>query len=130
MADFIDRQDAIEALNSENQHLVAVENGYFRPMIDVINAENSIMQLPSVDAASSSPRWISTKNRVPKNNTDVLIAVKYRAGYDILMGWFSRTDGWVVYAPNCGETSIKGDAAVTHWMSLPKLPRRVDTDDE
>ena len=122
MSDLIDRQAAIDAVNS--YFGFSVEEEYGSAVQEVING------LPSVQ---SEPKWIPVTERLPEYETDVLVTVEgwYKGklidrATDLATYWqhgsyidnFETLNDWIEY----------GEWKVTAWMPLPK-PYREETGD-
>lgn len=60
-------------------------------------------------------KWISVKDRLPKDSDDVLICSK---GEIVALGFHSDAHGWV------NRTHIF-NSEITHWMLLPELPKAI-----
>ena len=114
--DTINRQAAIDG-----KILIQRTNGveiYYDEAVPV----EYLKRLPSVQ---SEQRWISTENKLPDNNTDVLLQFKSNMGVG-----FYEDDVWAV---NTGEgiSSTVGydEEKPIAWMSLPE-PYQEDKQDD
>lgn len=83
MTDYIDRQVAIDALEREKTYSTAYKDGYAQTdyfkqynmgLTDGIKALN---ELPS---AQPEQRWIPVSERLPEEDTEVLISYRYKEG--------------------------------------------------
>jgi hypothetical protein len=64
--------------------------------------------------------WISVEDRLPEENTDVLI---YRGGFrGDLMNVYTYM-GHNEWEDEYGYWSITDDEGITHWMPLPEPPK-------
>ena len=63
--------------------------------------------------------WISVKDRLPEDASDVLILSKEK---ESCVGYYRSSDNeWVMYNPCCSfHMELHG---VTHWMPLPEPPK-------
>lgn len=65
-------------------------------------------------------KWISVEDRLPEENTDVLI---YRGGFrDDLMNVYTYM-GHNEWEDEYGYWSRTDDEGITHWMPLPEPPK-------
>jgi len=67
---------------------------------------------------AAAPQWISVKDRLPEDISDVLILTKEK---ELCVGYYRNSDNdWNMYNPCCSfHMELHG---VTHWMPLPKPP--------
>ena len=72
--------------------------------------------------ALTQPQWISVKERLPEDISDVLILSKEKKS---CVGYYRSSDNdWNMYNPCCSfHMELHG---VTHWMPLPKPPEKAD----
>ena len=86
-----------------------------------------------VDHAVAFQKWISVNDKLPKETGRYLVVKKRIApdelggnSTDIVILRFSVDDGFKMptHIPNWINEKINEE--VTHWMPLPKLPRRAD----
>jgi len=75
-------------------------------------------RLNSKAVQAAAPQWISVKDRLPENISDVLILSKEK---ESCVGYYRSSDNdWNMYNPCCSfHMELHG---VTHWMPLPKPP--------
>jgi hypothetical protein len=68
---------------------------------------------------AAAPQWISVKDRLPENISDVLILSKEK---ESCVGYYRSSDNdWNMYNPCCSfHMELHG---VTHWMPLPEAPK-------
>ncbi len=68
---------------------------------------------------AAAPQWISVKDRLPENISDVLILSKEK---ESCVGYYRSSDNdWNMYNPCCSfHMELHG---VTHWMPLPEPPK-------
>lgn len=71
------------------------------------------MSIALAMACCSASVWHSVKDRLPRNDHDVLVACRSKNGvYNIDKGYYN------------GERMVhRGHAEVTHWMPLPEAPK-------
>ena len=68
--------------------------------------------------------WISVKDRLPEDETEVIIFVQHKIGWYRVFGWHDEY-GWHSSAEEFGD----GESDfVTHWMPLPEPPEEVSGD--
>jgi hypothetical protein len=69
-------------------------------------------------AKAAEPQWISVKDRLPENISDVLILTKEK---EFHVGYYRSSDNdWNMYNPCCSyHMQLHG---VVYWMPLPKPP--------
>lgn len=71
-----------------------------------------------IDAAPTVGGWISVKDRLPENETEVIIIVQHKIGWYRAFAWHDEY-GWHSSAEEFGD----GESDfVTHWMPLPEPP--------
>jgi hypothetical protein len=70
-------------------------------------------------AEAAAPQWISVKDRLPEDISDVLILTKEK---ELCVGYYRSSDNdWNMYNPCCSfHMELHG---VTHWMPLPTAPK-------
>jgi len=61
-------------------------------------------------------KWISVKDRLPENNTECLVRIKWRNTFG---EWIKDTMLWD-YAGD--SWAVEDDEVVTHWMPEPEPP--------
>ena len=62
-------------------------------------------------------QWISVEDRLPTAEVDVLVLTRSKSGsVNVDKGYFAADLGRFVH---------RGGAEVSHWMSLPELPKEV-----
>lgn len=109
MAKYIERIDAIKAVNKQN--------AFTMTRVALIDSLNSI---PAADVAPVV--WIPVTERLPEDRSDVLVVAYWHERWGVYMGWC---------APERAEWSVhigigdRNDVAVTHWMPLPEPPKGV-----
>ena len=82
---------------------------------DVIRA---VLDAPTVGG------WISVEDRLPEDETEVIIFVQHKIGWYRVFGWHDEY-GWHSSAEEFGD----GESDfVTHWMPLPEPPEEVSGD--
>lgn len=83
-------------------------------------------EIDSVPTADVQPgnRWISVKDRLPEIGRSVLIYYPKWDGDEIQV---AKLEGDGMMFDICGEFNI-GVGAITHWMTLPELPKDGDTE--
>ena len=76
--------------------------------------------------------WISIKDRLPDSYEKVLVRLDHWSGVDTYLAFYDPDRGWCDYGGyfddgtnNDGEpyTYETAGVNVTHWMSLPRLPK-------
>jgi len=78
-----------------------------------------------IKIAKRSMEWVSVKDRLPKNNRDVLVYIVCHwdeglSGIDI-GAYFSEKDAWA-HADNSAYEYKPLRTEITHWMELPDKP--------
>ena len=81
-------------------------------------------EIAYVDDAPTVGGWVSVKDRLPEDETIVIIIVKYEVGWYRAFAWHDAY-GWHSSAE---EFNVEDSDYVTHWMSLPELPEEVTRD--
>lgn len=77
-------------------------------------------------AAKRMPKWVSVKERLPEDRSNVLVVAYWHERWGVYMGWC---------APERAEWSVhigigdRNDVAVTYWMPLPEPPKEDDRND-
>ena len=67
--------------------------------------------------------WISVKERLPEDRSDVLVVAYWHERWGVYMGWCDpERAAWSVHI-GIGD---RNDVAVTHWMPLPEAPEVVE----
>lgn len=76
-----------------------------------------------IDEAPTIGGWISVKDRLPENETEVIIIVQHKIGWYRAFAWHDEY-GWHSSAEEFGD----GESDfVTHWMPMPEPPREAET---
>lgn len=65
------------------------------------------------------PNWISTANKLPDKNEDVLL---YHIRYGVTIGFLSRGNHWYIG----GIDDIQDGDTVIAWMPLPEPPEEYE----
>ena len=72
--------------------------------------------------AMSKSGWISVKDRLPENETEVIIIVQHRIGWYRAFAWHDAYGWHSIAVEFCdGDSDL-----VTHWMPLPEPPKGAD----
>ena len=80
--------------------------------------------LDIVEDAPTIGGWISVKDRMPEDETEVIIIVQHKIGWYRAFAWHDAY-GWHSVA----EEFCDGDSdLVTHWCELPEPPEEVSGD--
>ena len=74
----------------------------------LLTARNELKQ-----ARADIPQWISVKDRLPKQNTDILASTKTKG---VQKGKYINYKRPTIYYFNC-------ENQFTHWMPLPQPPK-------
>lgn len=64
--------------------------------------------------------WIKCSEKMPENGKNVLVVIKENGYTDICVGETYGEGNWLINGEFWYE---KSDPAITHWMSLPELPK-------
>ena len=81
--------------------------------------------IDTLDEAPTIGGWISVKDRLPKDETEVIIIVQHKIGWYRAFAWHDEY-GWHSSAEEFGD----GESDfVTHWMPLPEPPEEVSGDE-
>jgi hypothetical protein len=64
--------------------------------------------------------WIKCSEKMPENGKSVLVAIKEDGDIDICVGETFGEGNWMISGEFWYE---KSDPSITHWMSLPELPK-------
>lgn len=64
--------------------------------------------------------WIKCSEKMPENGKSVLVVIKDDGYTDICVGETFGGGNWPINGEHWYE---KSDPAITHWMSLPELPK-------
>jgi hypothetical protein len=72
----------------------------------------------TLDNQVASSKWISVKDRLPKNRQDVLVVAFLRDCWNVCLGWYAP-NGKVWHVGFLEETCYP----VSHWMPLPQPPK-------
>ena len=64
--------------------------------------------------------WIKCSEKMPENDKSVLVVIKEDGYTDICVGETYGEGNWMISGEFWYE---KSDPAITHWMSLPELPK-------
>lgn len=96
-------------------------NPYGKP---TIKWDDGMKVMEWIDSAPTVGGWVSVKDRLPENETEVIIIVQHRIGWYRAFAWHDAY-GWHSIA----DEFCDGDSdLVTHWMPLPKPPKEVTKD--
>lgn len=77
-------------------------------------------------AAKRMPKWVSVKERLPEDRSDVLVVAYWHERWGVYMGWCAPERAkWSVHI-GIGD---RDDVAVTYWMPLPEPPKEDDRND-
>lgn len=77
-------------------------------------------------AAKRMPKWVSVKERLPEDRSDVLVVAYWHERWGVYMGWCATERAkWSVHI-GIGD---RDDVAVTYWMPLPEPPKEDDRND-
>lgn len=77
-------------------------------------------------ATKRMPKWVSVKERLPEDRSNVLVVAYWHERWGVYMGWC---------APERAEWSVhvgigdRYDVAVVYWMPLPAPPKEDDRND-
>ena len=72
------------------------------------------------------PKWVSVKERLPEDRSDVLVVAYWHERWGVYMGWCATERAkWSVHI-GIGD---RDDVAVTYWMPLPEPPKEDDRND-
>lgn len=82
----------------------------------------------AIDEAPTIGGWISVKDRMPQDETEVVILVQHRIGWYRALAWHDEF-GWHSSAEEFVDGESESDY-VTHWMPLPEPPEEVTGDAE
>lgn len=91
---------------------------------DDVQYEKDLLELIDAEIKrNKSGKWISIKDRLPDDNTDVLIFTKFDDE--------TRHDTPYVrqakYKEKCWyDVDVNTASGITHWMPLPELPKEVE----
>lgn len=85
-----------------------IPNDIRHQMIEKVKA------LPSIDD------WISVKDRMPKNNTPVLVVWTNNKVSSVMLGWHISIKGLGSDWQTSG--GLRPEEEITHWMPLPEPP--------
>lgn len=78
----------------------------------------------ALDSIPTVGVWISVKDRMPKDETEVVIIVQHKIGWYRAFAWHDEY-GWHSSAEEFGD----GESDfVTYWMPLPEPPEEVQDD--
>lgn len=132
MPEYIERSKIAEMLNA------VYKNGWcakYSVEMYLNTAQRVLMTIPAADVGKTiDAGWISVKDRLPEENTPVLICTQwgdiwmasYYSECRIASKLFSPAH-WDVETLRGGGIDFKAED-VTHWMPLPRLPE--DEEDE
>lgn len=102
-------------LNLETVIKSGVEKALNKPIVD----GKSITEWAAI--GMKAPRWISVKDEMPEDETEVIIIVQHKIGWYRAFAWHDEY-GWHSSAVEFGD----GESDfVTHWLSLPEPPEGV-----
>ena len=77
-------------------------------------------------AAKRMPKWVSVKERLPEDRSNVLVVAYWHERWGVYMGWCAPERAkWSVHI-GIGD---RDDVAVTYWMPLPEPPKEDDRND-
>lgn len=77
-------------------------------------------------AAKRMPKWVSVKERLPEDRSNVLVVAYWHERWGVYMGWCAPERAkWSVHV-GIGD---RDDVAVTYWMPLPEPPKEDDRND-
>ena len=76
-------------------------------------------QVPTIDPAAQSPRWIPVTERLPEKDKDVLVyaTTKFIGGSKIAIDKLEEGECHPIWIYTHGWFEV------THWMPLPDLPK-------
>jgi len=123
--------DYVETASNEAKKLIAEfelkgdENMLIKALVSAycsgVDAVDGYLRnsLSAYRASIRQQRWISVKDRLPENISDVLILSKEK---ELCVGYYRSSDNdWNTYNPCCSfHMELHG---VTHWMPLPAPPK-------
>lgn len=72
---------------------------------------------------AKKPRWISVEERLPEDDTGVLIAYKDIFGEPAIGQAIIRSFGWCWFEGCVEDSVVEVRVEITHWMPLPELPK-------
>ena len=91
-------------------------NPYGKPSI---GWEDGQRMMEWIEHAQTVGGWISVKDRLPENETEVIIIVQHKIGWYRAFAWHDEY-GWHSSAEEFGD----GESDfVTYWMPLPEPPK-------
>ena len=107
--------------------IIAAEAGFLAGYQAAVNSPEKqdscehildMKKMVDVNSSNNSNGWISVKERLPEDISDVLILSKEK---ESCVGYYRSSDNdWNMYNPCCSfHMELHG---VTHWMPLPKPP--------
>ena len=77
-------------------------------------------------ATKRMPKWVSVKERLPEDRSNVLVVAYWHERWGVYMGWCAPERAeWSVHV-GIGDRS---DVAVVYWMPLPAPPKEDDRND-
>ena len=88
--------------------------------------EVALARLASYEATELMPKWVSVKERLPEDRSNVLVVAYWHERWGVYMGWCAPERAeWSVHV-GIGDRS---DVAVVYWMPLPAPPKEDDRND-
>ena len=108
MADYIDRQAAIAAIDEYMEDITGLYDSCWNGPVIVAEIKDIISELPSP--------WVSVEDRLPECDVRVLTYSKFRHMSDRKLYMFD--DGTIAFRPD----GMKPGIDITHWMPQPDAP--------
>lgn len=123
-------EDCIENINQiAADHLMELENQVKACNKHIEDMKKTIHDLTETNDElksklnEGSGLWISVEERLPEVGEDVLI--KYEN--NLISGFLQSKNEWCCYTGNGWVTAADESESPTHWMPLPKPPKKVKT---
>lgn len=112
MADYIDRQAAIAAINEYMEDITGLYDSCWNGPVIVAEIKDIISELPSP--------WADANTRPPEKTGEYLCVFKYRQApwADVFMDKMT----YCASPSHSGFEAWRGQV-VSHWMPLPDLPK-------
>lgn len=107
--------DILENFRPSDKYCPSPVDDYIDDMID--SRIDSIIEFVKREPDNE---WIKCSERMPENGKSVLVVIKEDGYTDICVGETYGEGNWLINGEHWYEKSAP---EITHWMSLPKLPK-------